>query len=214
MIRVIIADDHAVVREGIRRILADAGDVEVVAEAADGTELLAQLERAPCDVVLLDLSMPGLPGLEALRTIRAVCPSLPILVLSMHPEEQYAARTIRLGASGYLDKAGKPSELIHALRIVAGGSMYVTPPVAEQLVDRARQASSQLPHEALSNREFEVVCLMAAGKKLSDIARELSISVKTVSTFRGRILEKLGLRTTAEIIRYAIEHGLSKDASC
>ncbi len=214
MIRVIIADAHAVVREGIRRILADAGDVEVVAEAADGTELLAQLERAPCDVVLLDLSMPGLPGLEALRTIRAVCPSLPILVLSMHPEEQYAARTIRLGASGYLDKAGKPSELIHALRIVAGGSMYVTPPVAEQLVDRARQASSQLPHEALSNREFEVVCLMAAGKKLSDIARELSISVKTVSTFRGRILEKLGLRTTAEIIRYAIEHGLSKDASC
>jgi len=214
MIRVIIADDHAVVREGIRRILADAGDVEVVAEAADGTELLAQLERAPCDVVLLDLSMPGLPGLEALRTIRAVCPSLPILVLSMHPEVQYAARTIRLGASGYLDKAGKPSELIHALRIVAGGSMYVTPPVAEQLVDRARQASSQLPHEALSNREFEVVCLMAAGKKLSDIARELSISVKTVSTFRGRILEKLGLRTTAEIIRYAIEHGLSKDASC
>lgn len=214
MIRVIIADDHAVVREGIRRILADADDIQVVAEAADGTELLAQLERVPCDVVLLDLSMPGLPGLEALRAIRAARPTLPILVLSMHPEEQYAVRTIRLGASGYLDKAGKPSELIHALRVVAGGSTYVAPAVAVQLAERARRTTSKLPHETLSNREFEVVCLMAAGKKLSDIARELSISVKTVSTFRGRILEKLSLRTTAEIIRYAIEHGLSKNASC
>jgi two-component system invasion response regulator UvrY len=160
------------------------------------------------DVVVLDLAMPGVPGLELLEDLRRRKPNLPILVLSMYPAEQYAVRAIRAGASGYINKARPPSELIAAIRTVAARKHYVDSETAESLASHVDATSAQLPHEKLSNREFEVVCLIAQGKSVSDIADQLALSVKTVSTYRSRILEKLALRHNAEITRYALRHGL------
>lgn len=208
MIRVLIADDHAIVREGIKRTLADTADIEVVGEAGDGQALIALIGSSPADVVVLDLAMPGVPGLEVLEDLRRRKPNLLILVLSMYPTEQYAVRAIRAGASGYINKARPPSELIAAIRAVAARRHYVDSETAEVMASHIDATSARLPHEKLSNREFEVVCLIAQGKSVSDIADQLALSVKTVSTYRSRILEKLGLRHNAEITRYALKHGL------
>jgi two-component system invasion response regulator UvrY len=208
VINVLVADDHAVVREGIKRIIADVGDMAVIGEAANGPQLIGMVAERSCDVVLMDLAMPGNPGLEVLKNLREEHPALPVLVLSMHAVDQYAVRTLRAGASGYIHKGSPPDELIAAIRTVANGKRYITSVVAERLADHISATSSKPAHESLSNREFEVFRLIASGKTVSDIARALSISVKTVSTFRRRILEKLGFDHNAEIMRYAIEHHL------
>lgn len=208
MIRVLIADDHAIVREGIKRTLADTEDTQVVGEAADGQELIALIGSCAADVVVLDLAMPGVPGLELLEDLRRRKPNLPILVLSMYPAEQYAVRAIRAGAAGYINKASPPSELIAALRAVAAGRRFINPDVANSLASHVDVSSQRQPHEILSNREYEVMCLIAQGKSVGEIGDSLALSVKTVSTYRARILEKLDLRHNAEITRYAMKHGL------
>lgn len=208
MIKVLIADDHAVVREGIKRIIADLSDMAVTAEANDGEDLLAKLDGGDCDVVLMDLAMPGMSGLEVLQKVRERSPTLPVLVLSMHPEDQYAVRTVMAGAAGYIHKGDPPEELVAAIRTVAAGRRYITAKVAERLASHVDTASPKPAHESLSNREHQVLCLIASGKTVSDIALELSLSVKTISTYRTRILEKLRLRHNAEITRYAMQHGL------
>jgi two-component system invasion response regulator UvrY len=208
MIKVFIADDHAVVREGIKRIIADTGDMTVAGEAANGHELLAQVGSGKWDVIVLDLAMPGMSGLEVLQDIRKQHPRLPVLVLSMYPEDQYAVRTLMAGASGYLHKGGPPSELVTAIRTAVTGRRYITSEVAEKLASHVDVVSDKPPHEGLSNREYQVLCLIGAGRSVSDIAQQLSLSVKTVSTYRRRVLEKLELRHNSELIRYAIKHGL------
>ncbi len=208
MIRVLVVDDHAVVREGIKRIIEDAGDMTVAGEAADGRELLAMVADDLWDVVLMDLAMPGLPGLEALHDIRSRRPELPVLILSVYPEDQYAVRTLMAGAAGYVNKGRPPDEVVEAIRTVAAGRRYITPEVANSLAARVDKASAKLPHESLSNREYQVMCLIASGKSVGDIAEDLSLSVKTVSTYRSRLLEKLAMRHNAELTRYALQHGL------
>lgn len=208
MIRIVIADDHAVVREGVKRIIADAGNLTVVGEAADGQELLPMVERMQPDVVVMDLSMPGRPGLDILQEMRRANPHLAILILSIHPEDQYAIRALRAGASGYVNKGSAPSELINAIETVAGGRRYISVMAAEILAAHIDATSQQAPHQHLSNRELEVLCLMGSGNSVGDVARRLSLSVKTVSTYRRRILDKLGVRNNAEVIRYAIDNDL------
>lgn len=208
MIRVLIADDHAVVREGLKRIVEGTGDISVEGEAGSGEELLRKIGNTPCDVVVMDLAMPGMPGLEVLREIRRRKPQLPILILSMYPADQYAVRTLSDGASGYLHKGDPPSELVKAIRTVVRGRRYISEPVAESLASHVNGTAEKAPHERLSNREFQVLRLLASGQGVSEIARELQLSVKTVSTFRARVLEKLGLAHNAELVRYALEHGL------
>ena len=208
MIRVLVADDHAIVREGVKRSLADTTDIRVVGEASDGKELMSLVGSCPADAVVLDLCMPGVPGLELLDDLRRRSPPVPVIVLSMYPAEQYAVRAIRAGASGYINKASPPSELVAALRVVAAGRRYINPEVADSLATHVDDGSRHTPHESLSNREYEVMCLIAQGKSVGDIADSLNLSVKTVSTYRSRILEKLKLRHNAEITRYALRHGL------
>lgn len=208
MIRVLIGDDHAVVREGIKRILAETDDLVVVGEAAQGQEVLTKVASEAWDVVLLDISMPGRNGLEILQHLHGLRPALPVLVFSMHPEDQYAVRAFRAGAAGYLTKDSLPEELVSAIRKVIGGGRYVSSPLAEHLVLEIRRDVVAPPHAALSNREYQVLCLLASGKTVTEIARELSLSVKTVSTHRSRILQKMRMRTNAELIHYAIRQQL------
>ena len=209
MIRVIIADDHDVIREGVKRILSDYDDIRVIAEAHDGQELLDLLQQHPCDVVVLDLAMPGRGGLEALKQLRAEHPKMAVLVLSMHPESQYAVRVVKAGAAGYLTKANVSTQLVEAIRKVAGGGRYITASVAELLAGDVGGDDDKALHNKLSDREFQVLRLIGAGKTVSEIAKELSLSVQTVSTYRAHILDKMGLGTTAQITRYAIEHKLA-----
>lgn len=208
MIRVVIADDHAVVREGLKRIIEGAGDMQVVGEIADGQALLRWIAVTTCDVLVMDLAMPGMPGLEVLREIRRRDSQPPVLILSMYPADQYAVRVMSDGAAGYLHKGDSPSELLKAIRVVAQGRRYISEPVAECLATHVNTTSERAPHERLSNREFQVLKLIASGKGVSEIAGELSLSVKTVSTFRRRVLEKLGLAHNAELVRYALKHGI------
>jgi len=208
LIRVLIADDHAIVREGVKRSFAGTADIRVVGEAGDGKDLMSLVDRGSADVVVLDLAMPGIPGLELLEDLRRRKPPIPVVVLSMYPVEQYAVRAIRAGASAYINKASPPSELVAALRVVAAGRRYLSPEVAESLASHIDAAAQRAPHEALSNREYEVMCLIAQGKSVGDIAESLKLSVKTVSTYRARILEKLELRRNGEITRYALQHDL------
>jgi len=207
-VRLLIADDHAVVRQGIRQILADAPELEIVAEASNGLEALELMRSTGVDVVILDLSMPGLSGLETVKKIKQDCPRVPILVLSMHPEEQYAVRVMRAGAAGYLTKDSAPEELVAAVRSIAGGHKYVTSTLAEQLALELERGSERSPHEALSDREYQVMLLMAEGLRGQDIAERLTLSVKTVSTYRARLLHKMNMSTNAELIRYALREGL------
>ena len=208
MTRVLIADDHALVRDGLKRILEGNDDLTVAGEAANGHDVLLSLAAVPFDVLLLDLSMPGRSGIELIRLVRERAPKLPILVLTMHEEEQYAVRAIRAGASGYLTKDSAAAQLVSAIRRVAGGGLFINTAVAEQLALNLMPASSELPHKLLSDREFEVFQLLVAGKSISGIAQQLCLSVKTISTHKARVLQKMRLHSIADLTRYAIEHDL------
>ncbi|MDI6743286.1 MAG: response regulator transcription factor [Smithella sp.] len=206
MIRILVADDHAVVRQGVKQILADVEDMTVKDEAQNGIETLKKVTEQDYDVVLLDISMPGRSGLEVLEDIKARRPKLPVLILSMHPEEQYAVRALKAGAAGYLTKASAPQELIGAIRKAAGGGKYVTASLAEKLVDQLETDTEKLPHELLSNREHQVMLMLAGGKSVSDIADELNLSVKTISTYRTRVMSKMGMKKNAELTLYAVHN--------
>ncbi|MCX7897920.1 MAG: response regulator transcription factor [Rhodocyclaceae bacterium] len=207
-IRVLIADDHAIVRQGFRQIFSETEDLVVAGEADDGAEALQLARQIEWDVFLLDVTMPNRNGIDTLKQLKKEFPRLPVLILSMHPEEQYAVRAIKAGASGYLTKQSAPEQLVTAIRQVARGKKYVSPAVAEQLANAISTDTEKLPHELLTDREFQVFRMIAAGKPLTQIAEELNLAVATISTFRTRILEKTGLKSNAEIIRYGIEHGL------
>lgn len=208
MIRVFLADDHAIVRAGLRRLLADTEDIVVVGEAGDGQATLAALEEAEADVLILDLNMPGTGGLEVLRAIRGLQLDLRVLVLTMYPEDQYALRVFQAGGDGFLSKSTVSDELILAIRRVAADRKYVTPTVAEQLAQHLGAADPQRSHASLSPRELQTLRLIAAGRSSGEIARELGVSIKTVSTFRYRLLTKLELKNNVEIAHYAVEHAL------
>lgn len=208
MIKVIIADDHPVVRAGMKQVLSESGDIMVAAETSSGEALIQEIQEKDYDVVLLDITMPGIGGVEALKRIKALKPSLPVLMLSIHSEDQFALRTMKAGAAGYLTKESAPEELIKAIRQVAGGKKYISPSLAERLASELNQDISRLLHERLSDRELQVLCLIAAGKTVSDISSDLNLSVKTVSTYRTRLLEKMGMRNNAELITYAVKNNL------
>lgn len=209
MIRIVIADDHAIVREGLKRIVSSVDDMEVAGEAADGTEVMQRVRELTFDVLMLDLSMPGRSGMELIKLLRAEKPKLRILVLSMHQELQYAVRAIKSGASGYLTKESAPAQLEQAIRKIAAGGAFISAEVAEQLALGAMPGSSALPHESLSNREFEVLRLLVDGVSVTDIAARLNLSVKTVSTHKANLMHKMGLQNQSELIRYALKHGLA-----
>lgn len=209
MIRILIADDHDVVRRGIQQIVADTTGMQLAGEAASGAEALELARREPFDLAIIDIAMPARGGLEILKELRATRPGLKVIVLSMYPEEQYAVRSLREGASGYLTKANVGDELVAAIRAVAAGRRYITPSVAERLASYVEEEGHRLPHESLSVRELQVLRMIAAGEAPGDISRELSLSVKTVSTYRARILDKMGMTTNAQLIRYAVEHGMT-----
>lgn len=210
MIRIVIADDHAIVREGLKRIVSSIADMEVGGEAGNGTEVMQRVRELAFDVLVLDLSMPGRSGMELIKLIRAEKPALRILVLSMHQELQYAVRAIKNGASGYLTKESAPAQLEQAIRKVASGGAFISAEVAEQLALGAMPGSQAVPHESLSNREFEVLQLLVAGISLTDIGTKLNLSVKTVSTHKTNLMQKMGLQNQNELIRYAIKHGLAE----
>ena len=209
MIRLLLADDHPVVRAGLRQILAQAPDIGVVGEAGDGPSVLEQTAATRPDVVLLDVAMPGAAFLTLLGNLKRNYARVAVLVLSVHPEDQYAVRAFRAGASGYLSKERSPELLIAAIRKVAQGGRCVPESVAERLVGRLASNGGAEQHESLSRREYEVLCLLAGGSAVKQIAASLGVSPKTVSTFRTRILRKMRLRSTAELIRYALEHELA-----
>lgn len=208
MIRVILCDDHAVVRRGIRDTLSEAVDIRVVGEAGSYSEVRDLLRNTPCDVLVLDLNLPGRGGLEVLASMREADTPAKVLMVSMFPEDQYAIRCLRAGAQGYLNKAGDPAELITAVRSIAQGRKYVTADVAQMLVDNLSAPSNEALHAALSERELQTLLKIASGKRLSDIAEELMLSPKTVSVYRSRVLEKLKLSNNAELTVYAIRNGL------
>lgn len=201
-----MVDDHAIVREGLKRIISENVGMTVAAEAADGDEALRVIQRTACDVVVLDLGLPRKSGLEVLKEVRAKSPRLPVLVLSIYGEDQYAFRVLRAGASGYLTKESAPSKLVQAIRKVVQGGKFVSPAVADKLAYSGPEAKAS--HEALSDREYQVLCLIASGKTVTIIAEELRLSVKTISTYRVRVLEKLQMKNNAELTHYAIKEGL------
>lgn len=208
MIKVLIADDHPIVRQGLRQILSETGDMVVAGEASDGRETLTQVRAGDWDVLVLDITMPERGGLDILKELKQIQPKLPILVLSIHAEEQLAVRLLKAGAAGYLTKENAPGELVKAIRKVLSGGRYISPVLAESLAFNLDVSADQPRHETLSDREFQVLQLMAAGKTLAEIAEALFLSPKSVSTYRYRLLKKLNLKTNSELIRYAIENGL------
>jgi two-component system, NarL family, invasion response regulator UvrY len=210
MIRLFIADDHPIVRAGLSSIVADEGDMLLVGEAASGEDVLACMQTIAIDVVLLDVSMPGPGVIPLLEMMRAQHPSVAVLVLSVHPEEQYALRALRAGARGYLTKDHSPGELVAAVRKVHSGGRYVSTSLAERLAADLSTGADGLPHERLSDREFEVLCLLGSGRTVTDIAGTLSLSVKTVSTYRARLLDKIPASSNAELVRYVVAHGLMR----
>jgi two-component system, NarL family, invasion response regulator UvrY len=211
MIRILVVDDHAIVREGLKQILGDVSDMAVLAEAGNGQEAMDQIHRQTFDVILMDISMPGRSGLEILKDMKNEHPKLPVLILSMHPEEQYAIRALRAGAAGYMNKSSAPDELIGAIRKVSAGRKYVSPSVAEKLAFELGSDQTRLPHELLSDREYQVMMMLAAGKSVSEIGQELCLSVKTISTYRSRIMEKMNLKKNAELTLYAVQNHLLND---
>jgi len=208
VIRILIADDHAILRRGLKEILVRELEGAVCGEAEDAQQLLAQLQSQEWDVVILDITMRGQSGLDALRDLKALRPKLPVLVLSMHPEDQYGKRVLKAGASGYMNKESAPEELITALRKVLAGGRYVSPALAEKLACDLSQDAERPIHEALSDREFEVLRMIASGRTVSQVAEELHLSVPTVSTYRARILEKMHMTTTVELMHYALRNHL------
>ncbi|MCB2000784.1 MAG: response regulator transcription factor [Rhodoferax sp.] len=208
MIRAVLCDDHAVVRRGIRDTLSDAVDIQVVGEAGSYAEVRDVLRNTPCDVLVLDLSLPGRGGLEVLSSLKDSDIQVGVLIVSMYPEDQYAIRCLRAGAQGYVNKAGDPSELVEAVRTVAQGKKYVSPAVAQMLVDNLHAPTNEVLHASLSEREMQTLLKIASGKRLSDIATELMLSPKTVSVYRSRVLEKLKLSNNAELTVYAIRNNM------
>jgi DNA-binding NarL/FixJ family response regulator len=208
MIRVFIADDHSLFRAGLQQILAKHNDLCIVGEAGTGLEVLRGIRNSDCDVLLLDISMPGRTGLDILKDVRRENPGVAILMLSMHSEDQYAIRVLKAGASGYITKESAAGELIVAIRKVASGGRYVSAALAEKLAFSLGHETELLPHQILSEREFQVMHMLATGRKLTEIADALNLSEKTITTYRTRILEKLHLHTNAELVHYAIDHKL------
>jgi len=208
MIKILIADDHAIVREGLKQIVAETSDMVVADEAGTGHEVLDKVRDTEYDVVVLDISMPGGDGLNILKQIKNNRSQLPVLVLSIHPEEQYAVRVLKAGAAGYLTKESAPDELITAIRRVATGRKYVSSTLAEKMAFDLTHDRLEPLHETLSDREYQVLRLIAAGKRAKEIAEELCLSIKTISTYRSRILEKMGMKNNAELTHYAIKEGL------
>ena len=208
MIRLLIADDHPIVREGLRRIVQDAPGLEVVGEVANGEELFALLPRVPADIVLLDVTMPGPGFLDVLQRLRSEHPTVAVLALSVHPEDQYAVRALRAGAAGYLTKDHSPEELTEAIRRVHRGHRYVSTQLAERLAADLAAGARDARHEVLSDREYEVFCLLGSGRTVKEIAGSLQLSPKTVSTYRTRVLEKMHASNNADLVRYAALHGL------
>lgn len=207
-IRVMLADDHAVVRRGLRQIIAESGDIEVVGEASDYPELAALMRNQSCDVLVLDISMPGKNGIEVLKIVHEREPRLPVLILSMYPEDQYAMRALKAGAFGYVTKDSAPERLVDAIRTLSKGKKYITPELAATLAENLAAPVDQEPHQTLSDREYETLRLIASGMKLSDIAEAMSLSPKTVSVYRARLLEKMKLKYNAELTHYALKNGL------
>jgi DNA-binding NarL/FixJ family response regulator len=207
VINLFIVDDHAIVRRGLKQIIADVSDMKVVLEAANGDEALTIINKN-VDVILLDISMPGKNILDLIKSIKAGYPKLPILILSMYPEEQYALQMLRYGANGYLNKDSAPEELVVAIRKVASGEQFLSAAMKEKMLFSFNK-SEELPHKKLSNREFQVFLELSKGKRISEIAHEMSRSIKTASTFRTRVMEKMGMESTAEIIQYATQHQLT-----
>ena len=207
MLKIVIVDDHPVIRRGLKQIITEEPNIEVIGEAENAQVALTLIRETDCDAVILDITMPGTSGLDVLKQVKCEYPKLPVLILSVHPEEQYAVRVIRAGASGYMTKDNTPDELIKAIRKIASGGKYITPFLAEKLVS-VLDASQKLLHERLSDREFQVMRMIASGKAISDIAEELCLSGKTVSTYRARILKKMNMKSNAELIRYALENEL------
>jgi len=208
MMRVLLVDDHAILRRGLRALLSDAFHGATFGEASSAEQALQQLGKKPWDIALLDITLPGRSGLDLLKELKAAQPKLPVLVLSAHPEDQFAVRALKAGAEGYMTKESAPEELVQAIRKVLAGGRYVSPTLAEKLALNVRKDFTGAPHETLSDREHEVMCRIALGQTVTEIAGELSLSVKTISTYRARILEKLGVKNSAEITRYAIQNGL------
>lgn len=208
MIRVLIVDDHAIVRRGLRQIVAETKDIVVAAEAETGFQAIKIARQHPAEVMLLDISLPDRNGIEVLKQIKKEHQRLGVLMLTMHMESEFAVRSLRAGASGYLTKQSAPTQLITAIRHVAAGRKYVTPSLAEELANLLSAKDDQPPHASLSDREFQTMCLIASGKSLSEISAALHLSPKTISVYRARVLEKLNLKNNAEIARYAIRHGL------
>jgi DNA-binding NarL/FixJ family response regulator len=213
MIRVLLADDHAIVRAGLKEILSDTADITVAGEANNGQDVMARIRSAEFDVAVLDMSMPGRGGIELIKQVKAERPKLRVLVLSMHSEQQYAVRAVKAGASGYLTKDSAAEQLVAAIRRIAAGGAYVTPETAERLVLDSGARADAAPHTLLSDREFQVFQLIASGRSMTEIARQLSLSVKTVSTHKTRLMEKMGLANQAELIRYAIDNKLIESNS-
>lgn len=205
---ILLADDHSIVRRGLKEILLEEFPDANFQEAADGQELIRKMRAEKFDVIISDVSMPGKSGLEALKVIKAESPTIPVLVLSIHPEELYAIRVLKAGASGYLTKESAPEELVKAVRMIMSGRKYITPSLAEKMASNLDNDLSKLPHELLSDRELDVLKLIASGKTVSDIAHELSLSVNTISTYRSRVLEKMNLKSNSELTFYAISNNL------
>jgi DNA-binding NarL/FixJ family response regulator len=209
IIKVLIADDHSLIRRGLKQILDDTADMRVTGEAETGMQALKMVRENSYDMVLLDITLPDRHGIDVLKQMKAERPALPVMILSMHPDEQYAMRAIRAGASGYMNKQSAPSQLVTAIRKVASGRKYISGELAEQLAnDLTSDKPKEASHQILSNREYQTLCLMAAGKSLSEMADIMALSAKTVSVYRARMLEKMGFKNNAEAIRYAVANQL------
>jgi len=208
MIKILIVDDHAIVREGLNRIIQTEKDMHVAGMAKDGSEVIRLLLENEIDVIVLDISMPGKSGLDLIKDVKQLQPLVKILMLSMYPEERFALRSIKAGASGYLTKEMAPEEIVNAIRTIHSGRKYITSALADMIADELQNPTENIPHELLSDREFEVLCMLAVGKPVVEIAVALSLSESTVSTYRMRILQKMGLKTTSDLIHYGIDHGL------
>jgi len=208
MIKILIADDHPIVRQGLKQILAEESDMGEFGEAKNSQEVMDLIKKKDWDIVILDITMPGRGGLEILKEIRSERPKLPVLILSIHPEDQYAVRALKAGAAGYMTKESAPDDLIKAIRKVLKGGKYISPTLAESLALFLERDDRKSPHEKLSDREYQVMCMIAEGKKVKEIADSLDLSVKTISTYRARILEKMRMRSNADLIHYAIQNKL------
>jgi two-component system, NarL family, invasion response regulator UvrY len=208
MLRILLCDDHPILREGLKKILLQQSDIKVVDEAGSGAEMLEKSATSRYEVIILDITLPDMNGLDVLKNLQAAGATAGVLVLSMHPEEQYATRALKAGAAGYLQKESAPAELVNAVRRIARGGKYVTESLAEKLAFDLQGGMDKAPHEVLSDREYQVLCMIASGKGIKEIALELGLSAPTVATYRSRVMTKLGLSSTVDLVRYALAHKL------